>query len=107
MDNKLEYAGRIRGVGPVILQVRGTTHQYYTSSGPYSQKQRIEVLEIEQEEYKAQVATQQAVYGARLRMIESFMWESDGTSQFNDVPHTESPSCGPCEGEILSCESTR
>jgi len=32
LDNKPEYAGRVRQVGPVILPIRGTTQSYYTPS---------------------------------------------------------------------------
>ena len=32
LGNKLEYAGRVRQVGPNILPVRGSIHSYYTPS---------------------------------------------------------------------------
>jgi hypothetical protein len=38
-DNKPEYAGRVRQVGPNIWHVRGSIRSYHTPSQPHSQNQ--------------------------------------------------------------------
>jgi hypothetical protein len=69
MDNKLEYAGRVRGVGSGIQPVKGTTLKYYTpatrsqttlQSVVDEQKKLIEEQRIELIEIRERLAAQQA-----------------------------------------------
>jgi hypothetical protein len=108
MDKKLEYVGRVQGIGSGIQPVKGTTLKYYTPATRSQltlqlvvneQKQLIEKQHIELVKIRERLATQQAhavakeqAYEARLSMIESFMHASTGTSQiFNIVQENQSP----------------
>jgi Holliday junction resolvasome RuvABC endonuclease subunit len=118
MDNKLEYAGRVRGIGSGIQPVKGSTVKYYTpatrsqttlQSVVDEQKKLIEEQRMELIEIREQLATQQAqaaaqlaqaeaqalakeqAYDARFSMLESFMRASVGTSHiFNNVQENQS-----------------
>ena len=68
IDNKLEYVGRVRGVGSGIQPVKGTTLKYYTpatcsqtnlQSVVDEQKKLIEEQRIELIEIRERLATQQ------------------------------------------------
>ena len=63
IDNKAEYAGRVRQVGPNILLVYGSIHSYYKPAKPRSQtlgstgvSQMIKAaLEAQQETHRAEM----------------------------------------------------
>jgi hypothetical protein len=108
-DNKPEYAGRVRQVGPNILPVRETIHSYYKPSQARSQSSRHSTisqevldraLEAERARHKAEMdvvlASQAQMvmqYEARFCQLEEMMRQSisvPGVTQHTTMPYRAS-----------------
>jgi hypothetical protein len=56
LGNKLEYASRVRQVGPNIWPVRGSIRSYHTPSQPCSQNQGHAIFQQEMFAYEIEIA---------------------------------------------------
>jgi hypothetical protein len=88
LENKPEYAGRVRQVGPGVLPVWGSTQTYYTPSQSRTQNtsdsshmaERIRELEMERDQQRARIQELEDQMGAneaRFQRLEAFFftWE--------------------------------
>jgi uncharacterized coiled-coil protein SlyX len=110
LENKPEYAGRVRQTGPGILLVRGSTQTYYTPSQSRTQNtgdsshmaERIRELEAERDQQQAkieelenQVALKEFENEAcfrendtHFRRLEALLLHGSSSSSFPEVPES-------------------
>ncbi|XP_062173324.1 uncharacterized protein LOC133878802 isoform X2 [Alnus glutinosa] len=111
-DNKPEYAGRVRQVGPNVLPVRGTIHSYYIPSQARSQSSRHSTisqevldraLKAERARHKAEMdavlASQAQMvtrYEARFCQLEEMMRQSISVPEVTQHTTTPNRAFIPC-----------
>ena len=104
LGNKLEYADRVKQVGPGIRPVQGSTQTYYTPSQSWSQNtgdshmaERIRELKLERDQQRAKIkelerkesenATRFQENEARFRRLKALFLDGTSSSSFLKVAH--------------------